>query len=186
MTDNAFTIKNATNNTLIFYRNVGDIFWSRRPFPHALRRLHLKNLKCLCNLLIKFTAKFHKHVVLQALSLSLIRQTACVCVQFSRCSWTTNAHSETGQMAVCCQNVTLGAFTSLRTLSVPVGVLFKKFGLFLNRLHISKACLLWGENYFLQVWSFLLGTMPVDEFTISFLTKFHLPWPCWNINYLLT
>jgi hypothetical protein len=33
--------------------------------------------------------------------------------QFSGCSSTTNAHSETGQMAVCCQNLPLGALSSL-------------------------------------------------------------------------
>jgi len=36
----------------------------------------------------------------------------------------TNSRSETGQMAVCFQNLMLGA------LSMLVGVLFKKFGLF--------------------------------------------------------
>jgi hypothetical protein len=35
-------------------------------------------------------------------------------------------------MAVCCQNLTLGAFSSRSPLSVLVGALFKKFGLFLN------------------------------------------------------
>jgi hypothetical protein len=40
---------------------------------------------------------------------------------------TTNAHSETGQIAVCCQNLTLGALSSRSTLSVLVGALFKKF-----------------------------------------------------------
>jgi len=55
----------------------------------------------------------------------------CTC-SFSGCSSTTNAHSETGQMAVCCQNLTLGALSSRSALSVLVGALFKKFGLFLN------------------------------------------------------
>jgi hypothetical protein len=44
----------------------------------------------------------------------------------------THAHSETGQMAVCCQNLTLGVLSSHSALSVLVGTLFKKFGLFLN------------------------------------------------------
>jgi hypothetical protein len=35
--------------------------------------------------------------------------TACACAQFSRCSLTTNAHSETGQMPVCYQNLMLGS-----------------------------------------------------------------------------
>jgi hypothetical protein len=44
----------------------------------------------------------------------------------------TNAHSETGQMAICCQNLLLGALSSRSAPSVLVGALFKKFGLFLN------------------------------------------------------
>jgi hypothetical protein len=43
-----------------------------------------------------------------------------------------NAHSETGQMAVCCQNLPLGGLSSRSTPVVLVGTLFKKFGLFLN------------------------------------------------------
>ena len=40
-------------------------------------------------------------------------------------------------MAVCCQNLTLGAVSSRSVLSLFVGVLFKKFLLFLNtpRIH---------------------------------------------------
>jgi hypothetical protein len=37
-----------------------------------------------------------------------------------------------GQMAVCCQNLTLGALSSRSALSMLVGKLFKKFGLSLN------------------------------------------------------
>jgi hypothetical protein len=44
----------------------------------------------------------------------------------------TNAHSETGQMTVCFQNLTLGALSNRSALSVLVGALFEKFGLFLN------------------------------------------------------
>jgi hypothetical protein len=40
--------------------------------------------------------------------------------------------SETGQMAVCCQTLMLGAFISRSTLSVLVEELFKKFCLFLK------------------------------------------------------
>ena len=65
-------------------------------------------------------------------TLSPIRRTACAHAQFTWCSSTTNAHSETGQMAVCCQNLTLGALSSRSALSVLFGTLFKKFGLFLN------------------------------------------------------
>ena len=35
-------------------------------------------------------------------------------------------------MAVCCQNLTLGALSSCSVLSMLVGAPFKKFGLFLN------------------------------------------------------
>jgi len=48
----------------------------------------------------------------------------------------TNAHSETGQMAVCSQNLMLGAFSSCSALFVLVGALFKKFSLFLNNPRI--------------------------------------------------
>jgi len=44
----------------------------------------------------------------------------------------TNAYSEMGQMAVCCRNLPLGALNSRSTPSVLAGMLFKKFGLFLN------------------------------------------------------
>jgi len=65
-------------------------------------------------------------------TLSLIRQTACACAQFGGCSSATNSHSETRQMAICCQNLPLGALSSRSALPVPVGALFKKFGLYLN------------------------------------------------------
>jgi hypothetical protein len=38
----------------------------------------------------------------------------------------TNAHSETGQMAICCQNLPLGDLSSRSAPSVLVGELFKK------------------------------------------------------------
>ena len=44
----------------------------------------------------------------------------------------TNAHSKMGKMAVCCQNLLLGALSSRSVLSALVGTLFQKFGLFLN------------------------------------------------------
>jgi hypothetical protein len=37
------------------------------------------------------------------------------------------------QMAVCCQNLTLGALSSCSALSKLVGALFKKFGLFFEQ-----------------------------------------------------
>jgi hypothetical protein len=64
--------------------------------------------------------------------MSLIRQTAWASAQFSGCSSTTNAHSETGQMTVCCQNLTRGVLSRRSVLYVLVGALFKKFSLFLN------------------------------------------------------
>ena len=71
-------------------------------------------------------------------TLSLIRRTACARAQFGGCSSATNGHSETRQMAVCCQNLPLGALSSRSALPVPVGALFKKFGLFLNTPCIPK------------------------------------------------
>jgi hypothetical protein len=68
----------------------------------------------------------------------VIRRTACARAQFNGCSSTTNAHSEMGQMAVHCQNLTLGALSSRSALSVLVGALFKKFNLFLNRVYIAE------------------------------------------------
>jgi hypothetical protein len=70
----------------------------------------------------------------RATSAELIRRTACARAQFSGCSSTTNAHSETGQMAVCCQELSLGALSSRSPPSVLVGALFKKFG-FLTQVY---------------------------------------------------
>ncbi len=96
----------------------------------------VKQLKCLCKIFAKFAAKFHTHTRGSSSSfivtLSLIRRTACARAQFGGCSSATNGHSETRQMAGCCQNLLLGAFSSRSTLPVPVGTLFKKFGPFLN------------------------------------------------------
>jgi hypothetical protein len=49
----------------------------------------------------------------------------------------TDAHSKTEQMAVCCQNPTLGEVISHTMFSVLVGALFKKFGLSLNMPYIT-------------------------------------------------
>jgi len=57
-------------------------------------------------------------------SIGLIRRTACERVQFSGYSSKTNTHSETGQMAVCCQNLPLGALCNRSAPSVLVGELF--------------------------------------------------------------
>jgi hypothetical protein len=80
-------------------------------------------------------------------TLSPIRRTACARAQFSGCSSTTNAHSETGQMAVCCQNLTLGAISSRSAISVMVGALFKKFSLFLNRAWGGAVFNFWHPNF---------------------------------------
>jgi hypothetical protein len=64
----------------------------------------------------------------------VIRQTDCARAQLSGCSSKINAHSETGQMTVCCLNLTLGVLSSRSALSVLVGALFKKLGPFLNRV----------------------------------------------------
>jgi len=82
-------------------------------------------------------------------TLSLIRRTACARARFSGCSLTTNAHSETGQMAVCCLNLTIGALSSRSALSLLVGALFKKFGLFLNTPRsVGGRVLVWcGSGY---------------------------------------
>ena len=50
----------------------------------------------------------------------------------------TNAHSENGQMAVCCQNLPLGALSSRSAFSVLVGALFKKFGILSNKPRFRK------------------------------------------------
>jgi hypothetical protein len=58
---------------------------------------------------------------------------------FGKALSTTNVHSETEQMAICCQNLTLGELSSRSALCVLVGALFKKFGLFfLSRTVFQK------------------------------------------------
>jgi hypothetical protein len=71
-------------------------------------------------------------------TLSLIRRTACARAQFSGCSSTINTHSERGKWQFCCQNLTLGEFSNRSALSVLVGALFKKLGLFLNTPRITS------------------------------------------------
>jgi hypothetical protein len=41
-------------------------------------------------------------------------------------------------MAVCCQNLTLGALSSRSALSMAIGALFKKFGFFFNNPRVSS------------------------------------------------
>jgi hypothetical protein len=70
----------------------------------------------------------------------------------------TNAQSETEQMEICCQNLTLDALSSHSALSVLVGALFKKFSLFISTLHIMSLfiCMLGQSNYFYQLLSEVL------------------------------
>jgi hypothetical protein len=56
----------------------------------------------------------------------------CARAQFSGCCLTTSDHSETRQIAFCCQNLMLDALNSRSALSMLAGTLFKKFGLFFN------------------------------------------------------
>jgi len=77
-------------------------------------------------------AHTHTHTHAYIYIYILIRRTACARAQSSGCSSTTNAYSETGQMAVCCQNLPLGALSRRSAPSLLVGALFKKFSLFLN------------------------------------------------------
>jgi hypothetical protein len=51
-------------------------------------------------------------------------------------------------MAVCCQNLTLGALSRHSALSMLVGSLFKKFGVFLNTPRIMFFGPLFGFNLF--------------------------------------
>jgi len=128
--------------------------------PHiALRSAHtvlhvrlVKELKHLCKTSTTFAAKFHPQTRCSSsafiVTFSLIRRSACVRAQFNGCSSKTNAHSETGQMAACCQNLTLCALGSCSALSVLVGALFKKFGLFfLTRLGLFFVVPLFAREY---------------------------------------
>jgi len=91
--------------------------------------MSMKNFYQVCSKILKHTRCPSSSFIV---TLSLIRRRACARAHFSGCSSTTDTHSETGQMAVCCQNLTLGALSNRSALSVLVGALFKKFGLFLN------------------------------------------------------
>ena len=135
------------------------LFKMLKPFI-ALRSAHtvfpvcfIKQLKYLCKIFTKFAAKFHTHTHTHTMlffklfdTLSLIWRTACAHTQFSRCSSITNAHSEKGQMAVWCQNLTLGALSSRNMLSVLVGALLKSSVSFWTRL-----VYLWTYYQFLKL-----------------------------------
>jgi hypothetical protein len=128
--------------------------------PHTVLPVCLvKQLKCHCKLFTNFEAKFHTHTHTHTRThththahararcssssfidaLSLTRRTVCACAQFSGCSSTTNGHSETVQMTVCCKNLTLGALSSRSEPSLLVGAPCKTIGLFLNTHRIYWA-----------------------------------------------
>jgi len=138
MMDNAFPIKKHNQQHLDLWPTHLCLFWLRRPFPHPLRLLHLGfniiPIKFLPSLQQQFFTHTHTNCSSSSFigTLSLIQRTACARAQFSGCSSMTNAHSKMEQMAVCCQNLTLGVLSRCSTLSVLVVVLFKKFCLFLN------------------------------------------------------
>jgi len=125
----------------IFTDRHSALFKTLKPLT-ALRSAHtvlpvclVKQLKCLCKMFTQFAPNFtHTRCSSSSfiVTVSPIQRTVCACAQFSGCSSTTNARRETGQMAVCSQNLTLGALSSRSALSVLVDALFKKFGLFLN------------------------------------------------------
>jgi hypothetical protein len=72
----------------------------------------------------------------------------------------TNAHNETGKMAICCQNLMLGVLSSHSVLSVLVGALFRKFSRFEHALYVLKSdgCMLCSLNCFYR---------PADRFVTA-------------------
>ena len=88
-------------------------------------------------------------------------------------------------MAVCCQNLTLGALSSHSVLSMLVGTLFKKFGLFLNTHRIFKKYI----NMFLysvtevsvkrsfkgyENIKLILGVLQFKSFIIPYYISYHI------------
>ena len=71
------------------------------------------------------------HLIYCDLHISMIWTSACYSLLPTTCVMS-DLLRETMQMAVCCQNLPLGALSSRSALPVPVGALFKKFGLYLN------------------------------------------------------
>lgn len=106
-----------------------DVFKNLKTFT-ALSSVHTvfvclaQQVPCLCKIFNKFTAQFlspplpplshtpHTHTLFFIVTLSLLRQTACVRANFSECSSRTNGHSEKGQMAFCCQDLLLCGLSS--------------------------------------------------------------------------
>jgi hypothetical protein len=123
-------------------------------------------------------AQFSYRIFLNLSSLLPIRRTACARAQFSGCSSTTNAHSETGQMEVCCQNLTLGALSSRSALSVLVGALFKMLSpvadlalLFLSKFYHKRHDIR-GKKLLNMKCVFLIFSTTTFFCTISFLEEF--------------
>ena len=129
MMDNAFPIKKHKQKHLDLWPTHPCFFWSRRPFPQSYPYVSLNNWNVSVKLLPSLQQNFtHKRCSSSSFiaTLSLIWRTACARVQFSECSLTTNAYSETGKMAVCFQKLKLGALSSRSALSVLDGALFNK------------------------------------------------------------
>jgi hypothetical protein len=59
-------------------------------------------------------------------------------------------------MAVCCQNLTPGALSSRSALSMLVGALFQKFGLFLNTVVFSSPAHEYRKDYIRLITYYLL------------------------------
>jgi hypothetical protein len=111
----AFYSKYTTNNTLIFDQLIRAYVLVEETLSPVLPVCLVKQLKCFCKIFVKFAAKFHTYTLFfRILHCHFVTNptNSLARAQFSGCSSTTNAHSETGQMAGCCQNLILGAFSS--------------------------------------------------------------------------
>jgi hypothetical protein len=125
----------------------------------------------------------HTHMVFPALSLSLIRRTACARALFSVCSSTTNSHSETGQMAVCFQTMSLGTLSRCSALSVLVGAVFKKFSPFWTGL-VWEYFLLFNR-YYADDWKLIGIQFKLPSFSLHFSNVcFFLTYTSWSGNLL--
>jgi len=165
----------------IFTDRYSALFKTLKPLI-ALRSAHTvlpvwldKQLKCLCKMFTKFAVNFHTHTHTHTrcssssfiVSWSLRLRTAGARAQFSGCSLTTNAHSESGKTAVCCQNLPLGALSSRSAPSLPVGALLKSSVFFWTRL-LRRACL----NKERVVWGMSLRTYLLTYLLTDLLTYF--------------
>ena len=127
------------------------------------------------------------------LFVALMRRKASARTQFGGCSSTTNAHSETGQMAACCQNLPLGALSSRSAPSVLIGELFKSSVFFWKRfvylicIAVQPPCKLRvcqaAKHYkrFYTTWPSLLVVAwvvlsPLTHVSLSSKDISHFPW----------